>query len=79
MFAYGVRAVKSLLALISILRAIATELRNVALHGAIAYRCATDAFELARNAHHMYQRSDRGEINILGGKTAICVSQRIQG
>jgi hypothetical protein len=46
-------------------------LRNVALHGAIAYRCTTDAFELARNAYHMYQRSDRGEINILGGKTAI--------
>ena len=55
--------------------------REIACLGAIAtaYRCATDAFELARNAYHMYQRSDRGEINILGGKTAIYVSQRIQG
>ena len=40
-------------------------------HGAIAYRCAVDAAKLARNAYHMYQKSDRGEINILGGKTAI--------
>lgn len=42
-----------------------------ALHGAIAYGCAIDAAKLARNAYHMYQRSDRGEINTLGGKTAI--------
>jgi hypothetical protein len=43
----------------------------LALHGAIAYACATDAAKLARNAYRMYQRSDHGEINILGGKPAI--------
>ena len=42
-----------------------------AVHGAIAYGCATDAAKLERNAYHMYQRSDRGEINTLGGKTDI--------
>jgi hypothetical protein len=46
-------------------------LQNVALHGAIAYRCPTDAFKLAKNACHRYQRSERGEINILRGNTSI--------